>query len=340
MLFGARRYAEARSAFQDLQRVASGDDRELVDLRVAECDFYLRRYEAARDAVRPYMERASRKAEARFFHLSALRELGVHEEYVAQTRALIADFPGDSWSEEALNNLGTHYLVTNQDEAAAQAFAELFEKFPTGTRAERAAWKAGWWSYRKGDFAASVRTFEGAAATFPRSDYRPSYLYWAARAHAALGHGEAADVRFVWFFPTTAALLWPPGAKYVARAAGAAPAVDRAVAAAFQVPRPQRRRRPPTASGCCSRADSTTRHSTSCDSRSVMGHHPAIERPSPGRITRKAAATGDHADAAGVTPVADVDRNLLPAARRQVLGPAGVLELIKKHATLTISIPT
>ena len=131
----------------------SGDDKELVDLRVAECDFYLRRYDAAREGTRPYLERASRKAEARFFFLSALRELGNHDEYIAQTRALVTDFPGDSWSEEALNNLGTHYIVTNEDEAAAQVFAELYEKFPTGSRAERAAWKSGWWSYRKGDYA-------------------------------------------------------------------------------------------------------------------------------------------------------------------------------------------
>ena len=90
MLFGARRYAEARTAFQEIQRQASGDDRELADLRVAECDFHLKRYAAARDGVRPYLERASRKAEARFFNLSALRELGQHDEYVAQTRALVA----------------------------------------------------------------------------------------------------------------------------------------------------------------------------------------------------------------------------------------------------------
>jgi len=80
MLFGARRYAEARTAFQEIQRQASGDDRELADLRVAECDFHLKRYDAARDGVRPYLERASRKAEARFFHLPALRELGQHDE--------------------------------------------------------------------------------------------------------------------------------------------------------------------------------------------------------------------------------------------------------------------
>ena len=157
MLFGARRYAEARTAFQEIQRQASGDDRELADLRVAECDFHLKRYDAARDGVRPYLDRASRKAEARFFHLSALRELGQHDEYVAQTRALVSDFAGDSWAEEALNNLGTHYILIDEDEAAARVFGELYEKFPTGPRAERAAWKYGWWSYRSGDYDKAVQ---------------------------------------------------------------------------------------------------------------------------------------------------------------------------------------
>ncbi len=196
MLFGARRYADARAAFQDVRQKAGGDDRELADLRVAECDFYLKRYAAARDALKPYLDRASRKAEARFFHLSALRELGQHDEYVARTRALVNEFPDSSWSEEALNNLGTHYILRNEDASAAAAFTELYEKFPAGSRAERAAWKAGWWSYRTGDYAKTIRMFEGAATTFPRSDYRPSFLYWAARSHGRLGAGSEAEARF------------------------------------------------------------------------------------------------------------------------------------------------
>jgi soluble lytic murein transglycosylase len=247
MLFGARRYAEARAAFQELQRVATGDDRELVDLRVAECDFYLRRHDAAREGTRPYLERASRKAEARFFFLSALRELGSHDEYIAQTRALVSDFPGDSWSEEALNNLGTHFIVTNQDEAAAQVFAELYEKFPTGSRAERAAWKAGWWSYRKGDYANTVRTFESAASTFPRSDYRPSYLYWAARAHGALGQADNAAARYRIVFQDYGSSYYGRLAKkQVSRMADAEPTTGRAIAASLQEP-PAVAPRPPTA---------------------------------------------------------------------------------------------
>ena len=195
ILFGARRYAEARSAYQDVQRLAGGDDRELVDLRIAECDFYLRRYQAARDGVAPYLERASRTAEARFFDLSAVRELGDGDQFISMTRALVQEFPGSSWSEEALNNLGTYLIVENRDEEAARTFRELYEKFPAGQRAERAAWKYGWSSYRNGQYAETIRIFEQAAAAFTRSDYRPSFLYWAARAHARLGEGSEAEAR-------------------------------------------------------------------------------------------------------------------------------------------------
>src|SRR5699024_7845524 len=109
------------------------------------------------------------------------------KEYVSRTRALVAEFPDSSWSEEALNNLGTYYILENDDESAARVFAELYEKFPGGARAERAAWKAGWWHYRQGHYAETIRLFESAASTFPRSDYRPSYLYWAGRSHGKLG---------------------------------------------------------------------------------------------------------------------------------------------------------
>ena len=235
MLFGARRYAEARTAFQDIQRELSGDDRELADLRLAECDFFLKRYEAARDGLRPYLERASRKAEARFFDLSAQRELGQHDEYVAATRALVAEFPDSSWAEEALNNLGTYHILRNEDAEAARAFAEVYEKFPSGSRAERAAWKAGWWSYKNGDYAGTIRIFESAAAGFPRSDYRPSFLYWAARAHGKLGSGPQADSRLRLVFTDYGNSYYGRLAeRHLAGRPGVVPIADRALTAAHQ----------------------------------------------------------------------------------------------------------
>jgi soluble lytic murein transglycosylase len=195
VLFGAKRYSEARNAFQDLQPRVNGDDREVVDLRIAECDFFLKHYQATRDEVTPYLDKASRKAEAKFFYLSALRALGDQDQAVTLTRALVNEFPDGSWSDEALSNLGTHYIVTNQDDLAAATFKEEYEKFPTGPHAERAAWKYGWWAYTTGKYAETARVFEAAAAAFPRSDYRPPWLYWSGRAREKLGQRETSDAR-------------------------------------------------------------------------------------------------------------------------------------------------
>jgi hypothetical protein len=41
MFFGARRWAEAKAAFEEIRPNVGGDDRELVDLRIAESDYYL-----------------------------------------------------------------------------------------------------------------------------------------------------------------------------------------------------------------------------------------------------------------------------------------------------------
>jgi soluble lytic murein transglycosylase len=207
-----------------------------VDLRIAESDFYLKNHAAARDRLRPYTTKASRLAEARFFFLSALRELGDHAQYVALTRALVAEFPDSSWAEEALNNLGTHYILMNEDEAAAETFRDLFATFPAGTHAERAAWKYGWWSYKTGKHAETVRVFETAASTFPRSNYRPSYLYWSARAYAKQGTAGEGMARMRLVHTDYANSYYGRLAEGHLRRAGLLPKGDRARTAAAHAP--------------------------------------------------------------------------------------------------------
>ncbi len=196
MLFAARRWAQARSAFAALARAGSRDDRELTALRLAECDYYLERHRAARAALAPFLDDALREAEARFFHLTATRALGDRATYVRLARALVADHPDSSWAEETLNNLASHY-ITNDDEASADGvFRELARRFPKSRYGDRAAWKVGWLAYKQDRFADAAATFEAAAAAFPRADYRPSWLYWAARSRDQLGTRPAAHVLY------------------------------------------------------------------------------------------------------------------------------------------------
>ena len=191
-LFAARLWADARAGFAPLLRLAMGDDRELVVLRLAECDHYLNRHRAARDALQPYLQKASREAEARFFHLTATRALGLRDRYVALARGLVADHPDSRWAEETLNNLASHYITLDDEEEADGVFRELVRRFPQGRYADRAAWKIGWLAYKNDQFAEAAATFEAAAVASPRANYRPSWLYWAARSHDRLGDRPAA----------------------------------------------------------------------------------------------------------------------------------------------------
>jgi soluble lytic murein transglycosylase len=192
-LFAARRYAQARDAFERLLPAAPEAHEELVALRLAECDHYLKRHAAAREALAPWVDKARRRAEARFFYLTASRELGEHAEYVRLADALVAEFPQESWAEETLNNLATHYVLVDEDRLAEATFRKLLSMFPAGRHAPRAAWRAGWFAYRQGRHAEAAEIFEQAAQSFPRSDYRPSWIYWAARSRDQLGDPRIAN---------------------------------------------------------------------------------------------------------------------------------------------------
>jgi soluble lytic murein transglycosylase len=195
-LFSSKRYAEALDAFEALNGRVQGGDRELAALRAAESQFYLGRHRQAVNGTQPFVDRGARQAEARFFYLSALRGTGDHTAYVAEARRLVADHPDQSWAEETLNNLATHYILVDDDQTASTVFAEYLDRFPRGRHAARASWKLGWWRYRSGDFESASTIFDRAAADFPRSDYRSSWLYWSAKAYDRLKQPDTALARY------------------------------------------------------------------------------------------------------------------------------------------------
>ena len=190
-LFGARRYADARRAFEALRplgRLTSGDNRALVDVRLGEIDHLTGKHSQARASLAPHVEDGPRRAEARFFDLLALRELGQRDAFVQGVRALAAEFPDSTWSADALDALATFHVLDDDDAAAARVFTEIIDRFPGSERADRAAWKAGWYAYRQDNYAEAIRIFERAAAEMPRSTTRAAWLYWAGRAHAESGN--------------------------------------------------------------------------------------------------------------------------------------------------------
>lgn len=196
VLFEARRWDEAKEAYARIRRVATREaDEALAAVREAACDIQRRRYVPARETLRAQAAGPS-GIEAQFYLLAALRVQGSRDEYIRQVQAFVDGHPDSPLAESALNDLATFYIVADEDAEAEAVFLRMLDRYPAGRFAERAAWRAGWWAYRRGAFAQTIRLFERGAATFPRSDFRPSWIYWIARSYDQLGATGIATERY------------------------------------------------------------------------------------------------------------------------------------------------
>ncbi len=196
VLYGARRWVPAREAYlRVFTGTASGADRDQAAVRMGAVDVQLKQYRSAVDRLRPLAAAGPHQAEAHLHLAVAARGLGNDDDYVQTVRTLATTHPRSPYAEEALNGLATWFVLRDDDQAAAEVFVQMVRQFPAGRFAERAAWKAGWWAYRHGDMAAAVAHFETGAANFPRSDFRPPWLYWSARAKEHVGDAAGAAAR-------------------------------------------------------------------------------------------------------------------------------------------------
>jgi soluble lytic murein transglycosylase len=163
---------------------------------MAACDVQLRRYQQAHDPLRGLMG-GPHGDEATFYFLSTLRGLGDRAQYEHQARAFADRRRESPFAEETLNNLASHHIIADEDTRADEVFRLMLERYPAGRYAERAYWRVGWWAYRDGRFQEAATLFDRGAAQFPRSDYRPSWLYWSGRAWQQAGQRALGDDRLL-----------------------------------------------------------------------------------------------------------------------------------------------
>jgi soluble lytic murein transglycosylase len=195
-LFKARRWDQARTAFARVRDLLQGAERDQTDFRLAQIDAINGQHRIAREIFRRFTSHPQLAAEAQYAIVSSTRMLGEEIEFKQLTDDFVARNPTHRLAEEALNELARHYVLADEDGEAAKIYARMINQFPTGSFAERATWKAGWWAYREKNFRETIRVFEKGAATFPRSDYRPSWLYWTARAYDQVADRLAATERY------------------------------------------------------------------------------------------------------------------------------------------------
>ena len=193
-LFRARRWEPARESYKAVKPFVSGAERARVEVRLAACDVGEGRFREGRDRLAPLLDGPAGE-EAAFHYLVAARGLKLKDEHVRLSRVFVAKYSSSVFADEVLNTLASAYIIDDEDERADAVFREVVEKYPASRFAERAGWKAGWWAYRQGRFQDAVAIFDRGAAQFPRSDYRPSWLYWSGRAALQAGDVETGVAR-------------------------------------------------------------------------------------------------------------------------------------------------
>ena len=98
--------------------------------------------------------------------------------YLSQLRQ---SAPTSAWFQPALISAGNMYLLKKDYDHAIDYYREAHERFPEGSRAAYAHWKAAWLTYRQGRTEEAKKEFTQHVRSYPASPEIAAAIYWRGR---------------------------------------------------------------------------------------------------------------------------------------------------------------
>jgi soluble lytic murein transglycosylase len=182
LLMKGRRYADAVDAYRDLLSVVSPADRPATELAMADA---LHRTGRDREAKAQLNALGGLSPEANAQRLYILGQvdwaLNDNDAFYRSVDELRKTSPTSPWLELALLSSANLRLVHHEYDQALDAYREMQQRFPNGTRASYAHWKAAWLTLRQGHNDEAKKQFEEQIALYPGGAETPAALYWRAR---------------------------------------------------------------------------------------------------------------------------------------------------------------
>ena len=182
LLMKARRYNDAADEYRELLIHSSVGARPALELALADA---LHREGRNREAKAELTTLPGATAEQAAERLYILAEVAwssdLNDEFYRDVDELRQTAPTSSWLESALILVANLHLVHHERDQALDAFRELQERFPTGSRASYAHWKAAWLTMRAGRREEAKKQFEEQIALYPDGNETSAALYWRAR---------------------------------------------------------------------------------------------------------------------------------------------------------------
>jgi soluble lytic murein transglycosylase len=182
LLSKGRRYADAANEYRDLLDEVSGSDRPSVQLALATALQKSGRDKDAKQLLSSVPDASPDIKAQRLYLLGEVaRATEAQDEFLSLQAQLRQNSPTSPWLEQSLLATGNMYLLKRDYDHAIDAYRELQQRFPNGSRASYAHWKVAWLSSRQGRAQEAKDGFEEQIALYPSSSEVPAALYWRAR---------------------------------------------------------------------------------------------------------------------------------------------------------------
>ena len=182
LLMKAKRYNDAVDEYRELAIHASPQERPAAELTLAEA---LHRSGLNREAKAEITALADATPDQNAQRLFILGEVAFASDENADFYRTVDELrqtaPTSSWLEQALLSMANLHLVHHEYEPALDAFRELQQRFPTGSRASYAHWKAAWLTLRFGRNEEAKKQFDEQIGMYPAGNETSAALYWRAR---------------------------------------------------------------------------------------------------------------------------------------------------------------
>ncbi len=194
LLAKGRRYADAAREYHDLVNEVSPEQRPDLMMSMASAQIKSGHGKDAKHLLESLQGLNEDQSAQKLYLLGeAARASDDDDGFLNIVGQLRQQTPTSRWLEQALLVQGNIYLLRRDYDHAIDAYRELQARFPNGTRASYAHWKAAWLTLRQGRKDEAKKEFEEQIALFPASNEVPAAVYW--RGRLAEDDGDNAKAR-------------------------------------------------------------------------------------------------------------------------------------------------
>ncbi len=182
LLMKAKRYNDAVDEYRELAIHASPEGRPAAELTLADALHRSGRDREAKSELTTLPGASPDQNAQRLFILGEVAWSSDENDVFYRTvNELRQTAPASSWLEQGLLSVANLHLVHHEYEQALDAFRELQQRFPRGSRASYAHWKAAWLTLRFGRNEEAKKEFDEQIGMYPGGNETSAALYWRAR---------------------------------------------------------------------------------------------------------------------------------------------------------------